>query len=376
MFYTRCPSGPTEMLAGVALAFGVFLGGVGAAAAERPGDEGAEYEAGCRDHPCVVVEYEENVAVEAARLAETLRIRLSPRGVRVIAEEYGAREAESPAAENAMEQDDDDEPRLLWVVHFRSLSSNLFFVAIDNRIGAGAEDLVREVARGDNTESALWTISLMIEEIVLPYVDRHADQPAVGAGLAIIEPPAVGGIAKPEPSQQQAFPRLHLIGLGMVVTGIVAAGDFAIGPVVSFEGLFAPKFLAYVSAGWSGFVEYSKGDIRGRAQYVPLEIALGYRMYSSRAIELSAWTGLALGFAAYGTESRSGVAKPRTDVLFEPGIIAALRLSFTVYGPLAFYLVGGITVSLVRDALENRGTTVYTSGWVSPDVELGAQLKF
>jgi hypothetical protein len=33
-------------------------------------------------------------------------------------------------------------------------------------------------------------------------------------------------------------------------------------------------------------------------------------------------------------------------------------------------------VSLVRDVLENRGTTVYESGWVAPDIEVGMQLKF
>jgi len=222
----------------------------------------------------------------------------------------------------------------------------------------------------------VWTLALMIEEIVAPYFDESKDRPAVGVGLAIIEPPAVGGIAKPDAPPEQLFPRLHLLGLGVAVTGMVTVGDFAVGPIVAIEGQFAPKFLASFSVGWSGFVEYAKGDVRGRAQYVPMEIGLGYRMYGGRAVEFSAWTGLAMGFAVYRTEARDGGDPPRTDVLFEPGVIAALRLSFTVYKPLALYLLGGVTVMFVRDALENRGVTVYEAGWVAPDIEVGLHVKF
>jgi len=377
MFYTRCRHGPTEMLVWAMLACGVVVLASGASAASPAADGAAELENRCQGTACIVIEYEETVANEAARLADALRLRLSSLGVRIVTEEYGARAAAAPSGEEeATGQDGGEQPRLFWIVHLRRLSRDLFLVAVDNFIGAGAEDLVREVARGETEESTIWTISLMIEEIVMPYVEESADRPAVGAGLAIIEPPAVGGIAKPEATPPRIFPKLHLIGLGLVVTGIVTAGDFAVGPVVAVEGMFAPKFLASFSVGWAGFVEYSKGDIRGRAQYIPMEIGLGYRIYGGRAVELSAWTGLAVGFALYRTESRSGGEPPRTDVLFEPGILAALRLSFTVYGPLAFYLVGGATVSLVRDVLENRGTAVYESGWVAPDIEVGAQLKF
>jgi hypothetical protein len=377
MFYTRWRPGHTEMLAWVLLACGAAAFWSGEAAASPTEEAAEELETRCPGTACVVIEHEETVAKEAAELADALRIRLSPLGVRIVVEESGDRAAAAPLGEEeTAAQGGGARPRLLWVVHLRRLSRDLFLVAVDNFMGAGAEDLVREVARGETENSTIWTISLMIEEIVTPYVEENADRPAVGAGLAIIEPPAVGGVAKPESVPPRMFPKLHLVGLGLVVTGVVTAGDFAVGPVVAVEGMFAPKFLASFSAGWAGFVEYAKGGLAGRAQYIPMEIGLGYRMYGGPAVELSAWTGLAMGFAVYRTESKDGGEPARTDVLFEPGILAALRLSFTVYGPLAFYIVGGVTVSFVRDVLENRGTAVYESGWVAPDVEVGTQLKF
>jgi hypothetical protein len=375
MFYTRCRFGPNEMLAWAILACGVAAAAPSGAAVAEGADGVAEVENRCSGRACVVIEYEETVAREAAKLADALGIRLSPLGVQVVAEAYGERSA-SPPAEEPAGPDDGAEPRLRWIVHLRRLSPNLLLVAVDNLIGTGSDDVVREVARGETDETTVWTISLMIEEIVAPYFDEGKDRPAVGVGLAIIEPPAVGGVAKTDAPQEAQFPKLHLLGLGVVVTGIVTVGEFAVGPIVAIEGMFVPRFLASFCAGWTGFVEYASGDVRGRAQYVPMEIGLGYRMYGGRAVEFSVWTGLEMGFAVYRTEARDGGDPPRTDVLFEPGVIAALRLSFTVYKPLALYLLGGVTVSFVRDALENRGATVYEAGWVAPDVEIGVHLKF
>ncbi|MCK9461094.1 MAG: hypothetical protein M0R80_15785 [Proteobacteria bacterium] len=363
MFYTRSGRGPTKKLV-VMLVCGAAL--LSPAVATASPDAGAGPESRCPGKACIVIEYEEPVAREAARLADTLRIRLSSFGVRVVAEQVGERTT-APSPGNA---------ELFWVVHLRRLSSELLLVAIDSLGGAGAEDVVREVARGETDESTIWTISLMVEEAVLPYFEKEEDWPAVGAGLAIIEPPAVGGVAKPEAPLEQVFPKLHLLGLGVVVVGLVATGDFAVGPVLTVEGRFAPRFLAAFSIGWSGFAEYSEGIVSGRAQYIPMQIRLGYGMYVSRAVELSAWTGLSMGFAVYGSEADNGGGSPRTDVLFEPGVLAALRLSFTVYGPFACYLRGGATIFFVRDVLENRGTTIYEAGWVAPDVEVGVQLKF
>jgi hypothetical protein len=359
------------MLAPTMLACGVAVLVSAVALAAAPKDGAAQIETRCPGEACIVVEYEEAVARDAAALADALRIRLSPLGVHVVAEEY----TDSSGA-TAPVEGDRETPALFWIVHLRRLSSELILVAIDNLIGAGAEDVVREVARGETEESTIWTISLMIEETVIPYFEENKDRPAVGAGLAIIEPPAVGGVAKPDAVPTQVFPKLHVVGIGLVVTAIVTVGDFAVGPVVAVEGIFAPRFLASFSIGWAGFADFSKAGISVRAQYIPMEIGLGYRMFASRAVELSAWTGLVMGFAVYGTEPKSGGEAPRTDVLFEPGVLAALRLSFTVYGPFACYLVGGVAVPFVRDVLENRGTTVYEAGWVAPDVEVGAQLKF
>jgi hypothetical protein len=364
-----------KKLAAASLACGLaVLAARGATAVPAP-DGGADPETRCPGSACIAIEYEEAVAQEAAKLADALRIRLSPLGVHVVAEEYGERATAPSKAAAAPAEGAPEEPRLNWIVHLRRLSSDLILVAIDNLVGAGADDVVREVARGETEESTVWTISLMIEEAVMPYLDEGREQPAVGAGLAIIEPPAVGGVAKPESAPVQTYPKLHLVGLGLLVTGIVNAGEFAVGPIAVVEGVFAPRFLASISLGWTGFADYAKGDVRGRAQYIPIEIGLGYRMYDGRAVELSAWTGLAVGFAVYRTETETGGASPRTDVLFEPGILAALRLSFTIYGPLACYLLGGVTASLVRDVLENRGTAIYEAGWVAPDIEVGVQVK-
>jgi hypothetical protein len=356
----------------VALAAACACAGLRTAASPAtPGTAGRE--ACTPDAACIVLEYEETVAAEARQLADALRLRVSSYGVRVIAEpaaREGATTAEAISARGGAGR-----PRLFWIVHLRQLSKELLLVAVDNQVGAGAEDVVREVARGETEASTVWTMALMIEEFVSPYFAKGEDVPALGAGLAIIEPPAVGGIsARGEPPRPQ-FPKFRFFGVGVLVLGVVSAGVMVAGPIVSVEGAFAPRFLASFSAGWAGVGSFAKADVRGRVQYVPLEIGMGYAMYASRAVELSGWTGLAIGFAAYTTRSEAGDEPQRTDILFEPGALAALRLSFAIYGPLSCYLRGGVAVPFVHDRLVSQGSGVFEAGWITPGFEVGLHFR-
>jgi hypothetical protein len=340
-------------------------------------EESAAKEACVPDAACVVVEYEENVAGEAVQLADALRLRLSSNNVHVIAEAVRGETGEAAAGGTpGGAVKDGARPRLFWIVHLRRLSKDLLLVAVDNLAGADAEDLVREVARGEDDASTVWTMALMIEGIIAPYFTGSMDAPALGAGLAIIEPPAVGGISAHEDESGPHYPRFRFIGLGVTLIGVVSAGSLAAGPVVSAEGVFAPRFMASFTAGWAGIADFSKGDVRGRAQFVPLEVGLGYAMYVSRLIELSVWTGLAVGFAVYRTELVIDSSARRTDTQFEPGALAALRLSFLIYGPVSCYLKGGVAIPFVHDRLANQGVEVYEASWLVPGFELGVHFRF
>ena len=371
MFYTPAAVRPRGLGAGLALACAPALVALCAATASaEDGPAAAPPQGSCApDAPCIVVEYEEPGAGVAKQLVDALRLRLSSEKVRVVAgaaEEGGAGQAAPTVV---------GRPSLFWIAHLRRLSNDLFLVAVDNQVSTGAEDVVREVARGETEASTVWTMALMIEEIVSPYFAKAEDTPALGAGLAIIEPPAVGGVSAHGEAPRRAFPRLRLVGVGGLVEGVVSTGELAGGPIASVEGALAPRFLASFSAGWAGIAGFSKGGVKGRAQYVPLEIGLGYEMHASRAVELSGWTGLAIGFAIYRTEPAVGDGPSRTDVLFEPGAIASLRLAFAIYGPLSCYLRGGATVAFVRDRLVNQGSVVYEAGWAVPSFDVGFHFR-
>jgi len=326
------------------------------------------------DAACIIVEYEEPVASEAVQLADTLRLRLTPYGVRVVAEEAGGERGEK---EDFAERESRDpaRPKLLWIVHLRSLSRGILLVAVDNFVSSGAEDMVREVVRRGSEESIVWTMALMIEEIVTPYFVKSADTPALGAGLAIIEPPAVGGISAREEERHRQYPRFRAIDVGLLMLGVVSADALALGPSVAVEGMLAPRFLASLSLGWAGVPDFFGEGVRGRVQFVPLDLDLGYAIYHGNAIELSAWTGLTMGFAVYSAESSSGADPQRTDVLFEPGARASLRVSFALAGPLFGYVRGGVMVPFVHDEIENRGAAVYEASWIVPSFEVGLQFK-
>lgn len=354
---------------------GALLAAAGALCALAPGaalaDAGASAEPCVPDAACVVIEYEEDTRSDATQLADALRLRLSSQGARVVAEAVRGEGGAGPAAARAGQR-----PRLFWIVHLRRLSKDLLLVAVDNLVESDAEDLVREVARGEDDASTVWTMALMIEAAIAPYFAAEADAPALGAGLAIIEPRAVGGISAREEDAAPRYPRFRFVGVGVTLVGVVAAGSLAAGPIASAEGLFAPRFMASFTAGWAGIADLSKGEVRGRAQFVPLELGLGYAMYVSSLIELSVWTGFTAGFAVYRTELPGERGARRTDTLFEPGALAALRLSFLIYGPVSCYLKGGVAVPFVHDRIENFGTEVYTASWLLPAIELGVHFRF
>jgi hypothetical protein len=281
----------------------------------------------------------------------------------------GAASAEGEPPASASREGGDGQ-RLLWVVHLRQLSQGLILVAVDNLAAASDDDVVRELTRGETSSATAWTMALMIEEVVLPYLEGEGDQQALGAGLAIIEPPVVGGIKKPEPVEQEQLPAMRFLGLGLAVYRVGATDDFIAGPRLLVEGAFARRLVASLGAAWAGWGEFTRRDVDGSTSLLPLDVMLGFLILPGRVVELSVHAGFSVGFALYRTTREN---EHRVDALFDPLGQLAVRAIFHIYGPWALYVDGGAAFVFVRDVLKNNGQEIYSQDWVLPYFSLGFQ---
>jgi hypothetical protein len=327
--------------------------------------------ASCGGRACIVIEYEPALSGEAGALVEALGLRMAKHGVSVELGPDNPSEEAEPAGAGAKP---DAKQGLLWVVHLRELSSELVLLAVDNFSTEGEDDLVRELRRGDSAEATAWTLALMIEETVMPYVDSGGDQAPLGAGLAIIEPPVVGGTKKDDETGNRPGPTLRFVSLALAVYRLSQADDFIAGPRASLEGLLAGNVVASLGIGWVGWAEFSAHGIGGSTALLPVDVMFGYVFMPEQVVELTASAGFSVGFSIFRASSQE--SKHITEVLFDPLGQVSLRAVFRVYGPLALFVDGGAAFVFVQDVLRDASHTIYRQDWVMPFFDIGVQFWF
>jgi len=366
---TARPASTGRVLRRSTVAVAILIAGVTATALPAAADSrAARLRAECGESICLILQHESSLGAEAIALAEALGIRLARHDVKVV---LGADEAAAePAPPGAESAPPASEQGLLWIVHLRQLSQGLVLLAVDNLGAASDDDVVRELPRGETSSATAWTMALMIEEIVLPYLEDTGDQQTLGAGLAIIEPPVVGGTKKLEPVAREVYPAVRFLGLGLGVYRIGASDDFIAGPRLLLEGAFAKRLVASIGAGWAGWAEFTKGEVDGSSSLMPLDVMLGCLILPGNIVELSVHAGFSVGFSLYRTTRDD---EHRVDALFDPWGQAALRAIFHIYGPWALYVDGGAAFVFVRDSLQNNGAEIYKQDWVLPYFTLGFQ---
>jgi hypothetical protein len=343
----------------------------------------------CETSPCLRLEYDPELAREAALLGETLRLRLCKHGVNVFMDAAGADTGgdSPPAAEPANTNpgkvcNAPDRPPgkpLWWVVGLKPVLTNRILVAVDHLGQQSEDDRLRDVARSEAVVETVWTLSLVIEEAVLPYLNTDRDLPPVGVGLAVSEPREVGGVKKSEQSAETPLPKLRSVGagLGLYYAGTITdtVDDLLLGPLINIEGLLAPRVIVSFSIGWVGNARFNHAatQVKGSISYVPVNILFGYVMFANKYADISVLGGVSTGFSIIKTSSPVSDSR-RTDFYFDPWLEAGFNAAIFAYGPLAIYLRVGVAFPIIRDVLENGGTEVYRQDWIMPFGGVGVQL--
>ncbi len=300
-------------------------------------------------------------------MVDALSRKLAPRGVRVAADDggrYRLVEGEPPAGEGSAS-------RTTWVVHLRAIPPDGLLVTVASPASEAGEGAVRELKRGEDPAETARTIALMIEGVVVARLAEGGEQEPLGAGLAIIEPPEVGGVKAPRPTTERAYPHLRSIEIGLAGCYLAAADDLVAGPRLRLEGAAARNLSVSVAAGWSGTATFTGAGVTGTASSVPVEVQVGVVFLPGRVVELSAGGGFSMGFAVYRT---SGGGEQRTDILFDPWFLLGLRAVLHIHGPWAIAVDGGGALVLVRDELRSSGRTVFLQDWVLPRLGLAILL--
>lgn len=356
----------------------------------RPASAEAQQGRGeCKWGACLFVKYDADLTVEAEALVETLRLRLCKENVQVIAQPAEPRElegdeepAQGPVNEcPAIPETKKKSKHLWWVAHLTASSTDYVLVAIDHLGSQSNDDLIREVPKGPEPTATAWTIALIIEEAMAPYLNADRDQAPLGAGLAIIEPPAVGGTRKAAVRRRADYPSMRYVGVGLASsylgTGSNYVNDFLLGPTVGIQAFLGPRFVTSLAAGWMGAGSFkhetSDGiDIEGVVSYVPFELLFGFVPLSTRILDLTILGGISTGFSILKITSSIG---PTEYVFnFNPWILARLEVTLHIYGPLAMYVNGGAGLPISRDQVTNMGVEIFLQDLVIPAFGLGLQL--
>jgi hypothetical protein len=342
----------------------------------------------CKWGACLFIKYDTDLADEANALVETLRLRLCKRNVQVIVEPSVPQDLTSD--DESVEQTSNECPQLKenrsrsrnlwWVAHLRASSPEYVLVAVDHLGSRSNDDLIREVPKGPEPTATAWTIALIIEEAVAPYLDADQEQAPLGAGLAIIEPPAVGGTRKAVIRRRTQYPEMRCVSIGLASvylgTGSDSVNDFLLGPTVGIQALLGPKFATSLNAGWvgTGNFDYESDDgvgIKGVVSYVPFELLFGYVPLSHHIVDLTIFGGISTGFSVFKITSSS---KQETYFYFDPWILVRAEVTLHIYGPLAMYVNGGVDLPIRRDVFTNYGEEVFRQDLVIPSFGLGLQL--
>ena len=307
----------------------------------------------------LMLEYEPDLKEVAVALADVLTIRLGKYGVEL--------------TERAM-NDKSAVANAVWLVTLRRISERHLIVTIDSTDERLHVSEVRTVSWQSEVEQLAWTMALVVEETVTPYLENQGELPALGAGLAILEPQEVAGTKKRNVITRPRYPRFHAIGAGFSVGGIWNINEIISGPRLLLKGMFSRRTVALFSMGWMGSANYGRYAITGTLSQIPIELYVGNIFFQQSIVKIVGWAGFSLGFAVYKSDHVNAAA--RKDLTFQPGGNFLLEVNVHIVSPLELFLQGGCNLPFVHDVLVNNGTEIYTQVWIMPVINVGFQLAF
>ena len=259
----------------------------------------------------------------------------------------------------------------LWHATIRTISDKYYIVTVDGDKNNKIQE-VRTVEKEKSTAETAWTLALVIEYTIATY-HKKDNLPALGAGLALIEPDVIAG-TKDKPVQVKIkYPHFKGAGLSLQLSGIWSIDQIIAGPNVVIKGLFSKKTVALFGIGWEGNTHFNESNISGTMSLVPINMLLGSLFVNSKYFDLAGWTGFSMGFAIYKT---SDGHSSRTDMTFMPELHLSLEIVAKIVKPWAISIAGGVRIPLVRDILENNGAEVYSQVWIIPFISIGPQIYF
>lgn len=336
----------------------------------------------CSCAGCLVVKNDQSLKdsgleEEVKSLVDTLAIRLGKRGIMVMAQlDGGERRVRRPKGSDESMCNTSPEEQQWFVVHLQDLSENTLLVAFDYLGSRIEDDMVRQVEKGPNPAATAWTLALMLEDALAPYLEASKDSPAIGAGLALIEPFDVGGASSPEdfepPEEEEEDPgpafflpdvTFNAVALGVSSAYLAAASDLVFGPRVSVSLNLGSRFRASLSGGWFGIGRVEREDVEVSIHHIPLELMLGAVFPLWERVELSVFGGISTGLITYDA---SGENSNSRKTVFSPSVSARAEVIVQIFGPLwAGGHVGG-AVTLIRDELVSEDARLYRQNWAMP----------
>ena len=307
----------------------------------------------------MLIEYEPALQAVSQALNDVLAIRLGKYGVELSMRTLSERKTASG--------------EYVWVVTLRRISERHLIITIDSTDPQRSISEVRTVSWQSETEQLAWTMALVVEETVTPYLEIQGELPALGAGLAILEPQEVGGTKKRSAVIRSTFPRFYAIGIGLTAAGIWTVEEVVSGPKVFIKGIFSHRTVALFALGWLGSANYGAHQITGTMSLIPIELYVGNIFVRQRIFKLIGWAGVALGFAVYKSQYQD---ISRLEMTFQPGANFLLEMTARVISSLNFFLQGGCNFPFVRDVLVNNKVEIYKHVWIMPMFSTGLQLTF
>lgn len=360
-----------------ALTFALLTAAPGSDPAAQP----AWAEKICSCAGCLVVQNEQSLKdsgleEEVKSLVETLAIRLGKKGIMVMARlDGGERRVRGPKGDDELVCNTPPEEQQWFIVHLQDLSEDTLLVAFDYLGSRIEDDMVRQVEKGPNPAATAWTLALMLEDALAPYLEASKDSPAIGAGLALIEPFDVVGASSLEDFEQPeeeedsgpayflADVSFHAVSLGVSSAYWAAASDLVFGPRVSVSLNLGSRFRASLSGGWLGLGQIEKEDIKVSIHQIPLELIMGAVFPLWERVELSVLGGISTGLIMYDA---SGENSNSRKTVFSPSVSVRAEVIVQIFGPLwAGGHVGG-AVTLIRDELVSEGARLYRQDWAMP----------
>jgi len=313
----------------------------------------------CDAETCLVVAGDLTATEEAATLAQILALRFAGGDVAVVLRG----ESDPPTPPSAGPT---------WVVHLSRIAQRTFLVAVDGQGVGQGDDVVREIQAGSSTRETAWTVASLVEQTVRPYL-AGADSSAVGVGLAMIEPPEVGGTL-PVDLPDTSYPRLRGVGFGLAATWLGSTGDVLAGPRATLAGTLGFRFVGHVSVGWLGIGEFGRDDVVGTVSFLPLALGIAWLPVVHQIVEVGLGGGFESCFVFYATNLSDG-GPGRTDVVFSPRPFLRLDLVVHLSDALAVVAAAGGIVSLHQDVLTNDDVEIYRSDRFLPLMDLLLRLE-